>query len=64
MPITDDPVADFERHDREQAEWLSKLPTCQICGDAIQQERCLNLGGFRFCNECIENHMEVIESFD
>ena len=61
MPITDDPVADFERHDREQAEWLKKLPTCQICGDAIQQERAFEKNGFWICDECIENNRKEID---
>lgn len=61
MPITDDPIADFNRLDAKQSAWLKKLPTCQICGKPIQQERCLNLEGFMFCDECVEDNMEVIE---
>lgn len=56
MAWTDDPVADFERHDREQARRLAKLPTCQHCGDAIQQERAVCIEGFWYCDECLENH--------
>lgn len=59
--VVSDPVADFEQHDREQAEWLAKLPTCEICGDAIQQERAFHKDGFWICHECYEgNQKEVI----
>ena len=60
MPWTDDPVADFERHDREQAEWLAKLPTCQRCGGAIQQERAVCIEGFWYCDDCIEFYRKEI----
>ena len=61
MPWTDNPVADFERFDREQARRLAKLPTCEICGDAIQQERAFEKDGFWICHECYEgNQKEVI----
>ena len=61
MPITDDPVADFERHDREQARWLAKLPTCERCGGAIQQERAVCIECFWYCDDCIELYRKEIE---
>lgn len=63
MPFrTDDPVADFEAHDREQTDWLNSLPECSICGDHIQQERAFHKDGFWICDECIENNRrEVID---
>lgn len=61
MPWTDDPVADFERHDREQTAWLNNLPECSICGGHIQQERAFCKDGFWICHECYEcNQKEVI----
>lgn len=62
MPFrTDDPVADFERHDREQTAWLNSLPKCSICGDPIQQEEAFNKSGFWICHGCYEdNQMMVI----
>ncbi len=53
---TDDPVADFHRYDREQDRRLKLLPTCERCGDAIQQEKAVCINGFWFCDECLESH--------
>ena len=62
MPIwACDPVADFERHDREQARRLAKLPTCERCGDAIQQERAVCIKGFWYCDGCIEYYRKEID---
>lgn len=62
MPFrTDDPVADFERHDREQARKLAKLPTCERCGNAIQQEWAVCIEGFWYCDDCIEFYRKEIE---
>lgn len=60
MAWTDDPVADFERHDREQARWLNSLPTCQRCGDAIQQERAVCIDDFWYCDECLEHYRREV----
>ena len=60
MPWTDDPVADFERHDREQARRLAQLPTCDRCGHPIQQERVVRIFSFCFCDECIEECREEV----
>ena len=52
----------WEANDREQARRLEKFPTCEICGDAIQQERAFHKDGFLICDECIENNRrEVID---
>ena len=52
----------WEANDREQARRLKKFPTCEICGDAIQQERAFEKNGFWICDECIENNRrEVID---
>jgi len=60
MFLTDDPVADFERYDREQARWLDSLPKCSICGDPIQQERAFEKNGFWICHECYENNQRMV----
>ena len=52
MYYTDDPHADFDRHDREQAEWLEKLPVCCHCGEPIQSEDLFDIGGDLYCEEC------------
>lgn len=62
MPyLTDDPVADFNRWDAEQSRRLKRHPTCQICGQAIQQERAVCLEGFWFCDECLDDNRKDVE---
>lgn len=60
MFLSDDPALDFDRYDREQARWLAKLPTCQRCGDAIQQERAVCIEGFWFCDECLDDYRREV----
>ena len=60
MWLSDDPIADFERYDRSQARRLAQLPTCEICGDAIQQERAFEKDGFWICDECIEKYRKEV----
>lgn len=61
MYLTDDPVADFHRHDRKQAKWLDSLPTCEHCGEAIQQELAVCIDGFWYCDECLEHYRKEID---
>lgn len=51
---TDDPVADFERHDREQERQLSELPVCEICGKPIQDENLYLINDEFVCQECLD----------
>lgn len=61
MPFrTDDPVADFNRLDRNQTAWLNSLPKCSICGDPIQQEEAFNKNGFWICHECYEDNQRTV----
>jgi formylmethanofuran dehydrogenase subunit E len=53
MCYTDDPVADFERHDAEQQEKLDKLPKCADCGQPIQDDYLYDLNGDLFCKKCM-----------
>jgi formylmethanofuran dehydrogenase subunit E len=63
MPIwIADPLADFHRLDREQARRLAKLPTCERCGHPIQQERAVRIYGNWFCDECITECREEVET--
>ncbi len=38
MYYTDDPIADFLRHDAEQEAWLKSRPKCSCCKERIQDE--------------------------
>jgi late competence protein required for DNA uptake (superfamily II DNA/RNA helicase) len=62
MPFrTDDPVADFNRYDREQSRRLEKLPVCYRCDNPIQQERAVCIEGLWYCDDCIEFYRKEIE---
>ena len=52
MYYTDDPHADFDRHDREQNEWLKRLPVCCSCGEPIQSEKLFDIEGDLYCEDC------------
>ena len=59
MLYTDDPVKDFERHDREQERLLERLPVCDDCGDRINEDYYFavttDCGTDILCEECM-NH--------
>lgn len=50
---TDDPIADFNRYDREQAMERRKLPRCCECGARIYDEEAFIMDGETFCRDCI-----------
>lgn len=57
---TDDPIADFQRHDAEQTEWLKKRPKCACCRDHIQQETAVHIYDKWYCDECLDAVRESI----
>ena len=59
MIFTDDPVADFERHDAEQQKQLDKLPTCSICGEHIQDYYSFEISNELLCEECMNDLYRV-----
>lgn len=56
--ITDDPVADFHRHDAEQEAQLKRLPVCDNC-DEIIQEDCYIVDCEILCRDCIDDLYKV-----
>jgi formylmethanofuran dehydrogenase subunit E len=61
---TDNPIADFEKHDAEQQKALEQLPKCCECGDPIQEDWCFEYNGEPICEDCLyDNHRKSIESF-
>lgn len=54
MTFTDNPIADFERHDREKEKALSMLPVCECCGNPIQQKKAVYYNDQWCCKECEE----------
>lgn len=60
MYRTDDPIADFDRYDQEQAEYEATLPHCELCGEAIY-ESYYEIDGKIICDECIERLRHYID---
>ncbi|MBO5319491.1 MAG: hypothetical protein J6B01_06775 [Ruminococcus sp.] len=44
----------FDRYDNEQARMLERLPKCCNCGQAIQQEMAVRIGGKWYCDSCLD----------
>lgn len=51
---TDDPVRDAIRHDRERQRKLDRLPKCDICGAAIQDDTFIDYNGEYICESCLD----------
>ena len=54
MFYSDNPLADFNRWDSEQSEWLAKLPKCSDCGEPIQEEFAYYIHDGWLCEHCVE----------
>ena len=63
MFYTDDPHADFDRHDREQAECLKRLPVCCVCEEPIQSEDLWDIDGSLYCESCMEDFKHSTENY-
>ncbi len=62
--FTDDPLADFHRHDDEQQEQLERLPVCSECDCHIQTEYCYEINNELICPDCMEeNHRKLVEDY-
>lgn len=53
---TDDPIADFYRHDHEQQKRLKELPVCCYCDDPIEDDFCYEINGEYYCEDCLDMH--------
>jgi hypothetical protein len=53
--FSDDPVADFNRYDRDQQRQLERLPVCEghKCGQRIQDDIYFDIDGEILCEECM-----------
>ena len=64
MFYSDDPIADFYRHDAEQQAELHKLPQCSECGEPIQDDFCYEINDELICDSCMnDNHRKSVEDF-
>ena len=55
MYFSDEPLEDFERHEREQAKLLAQLPECTYCGEAIQGDYYYEINDEVICEECLNS---------
>lgn len=60
---TDNPVADFERYDREQQQKLAALPVCSECGEPIQDEYFYLINGENICEECLKDYRKSVDDY-
>ena len=51
MGWTNDPVADFERHDAEKEKRLASRPICCICKEHIQESKMIKYNGKCCCTD-------------
>lgn len=62
--FTDDPIADFNRHDAEQQRWLDSRPKCAECGEPIQDDHYFDINDEPVCEECLNfNYRKHTEDF-
>lgn len=55
MWYTDDPVADYEHYDAEQARMEEKLPICANCAEPITAEHFYDIDSVYICPDCMES---------
>ncbi len=53
---TDNPIADFNRHEREKESAASKLPKCDYCDKRIDEDEYYDIEGEIVCRECLNKH--------
>lgn len=63
MFYTDDPLADFERHDTEREAALEELPECCDCGEKIQQDTAVYINGEWLCDSCLDSYRRDVGDY-
>ncbi len=58
---TDDPVADFLRHDAERQSRQRRRPKCCDCGEHIQDEQAYFIDGNWYCEACMNEYKQTID---
>lgn len=56
MYRTDDPLADFARHEQDLEEAIALLPDCNICGEKIQDDYLYEIHDELICEGCLNEH--------
>ena len=53
-----DPLDDFDRYDREQAQYEAKLPECEKCGKPIHDDTYFEIDNEILCEDCMRDRYE------
>ena len=62
--MTNDPVADFHRHDTRQSAELDNLPVCSYCDNPIQDDFCYEINDELICESCLnDNHRKLVDDY-
>ena len=56
MRYTDNPVADYDSWDAEQAKAEQQLPICDHCTEYIHGEDYYDIDGTVLCPECLDSY--------
>ena len=56
---TDDPIADFHRHDARQERELARLPKCSDCTKRIQDDEFYIIQEIIYCPNCLNKNFRV-----
>lgn len=51
----------WEQHDAWQENWLQNRPTCDCCGEHIQDESYHVIMGERICDRCLDGMIVYVE---
>ena len=51
------------QQDRQEREWLARLPECSECGEKITDDECYEMGDYLVCLECIGNFKVRTENY-
>ena len=64
MSWSGDPLADFNRYDREQERRASRYPLCKYCGERIMGDFVFVFDGECMCEECLnEEHRFYVDDY-
>ena len=58
-----DPEREFDIRDAEEARWLRSRPVCDICGESLACDECVDEDKDGECDEC-GNEVECTEHID
>ena len=67
MLFTNNPIADFHRHDAKQEEkhkaYIESLPKCEYCKKPIDEDTCLEVDDEYYHEDCfVEHHRKWVDS--